>query len=628
MPCVRRGAGPPAGWRPSVGGGDASASSTSQQHRPVGELEEEEKATASSFFKSRHERDALVQQCTQFTVATGFGGDGNSNFLQTQSENGCQHGGRTIHNCVNPVSLLDEFETQEGTKHATIRKTQDHIGSASRVGDGQFEPTALFGELHSRSTSKAAAVMTTREVNVIDKEVRGQVTLASFLEGLDDNDNDDIDGNDDVTEQPGKNSRTVSWVMGAEGTGTNSVAASCASRATLADSNLKASLMKAQKLIFDMDSFLVDFVLDWQKKHALASFSLIGRISDGLQEWSERVQERGKLSVDDFGGNGVELDLSGTTAFDESGSGSRYRCEQLANALRRDCSITCLRLSGARMGDTGCGWVAGAVMRNRTLRQLVLSDNLIRDEGLGSLVAVLDKNQTLTELDLSGNFITSEGAILLADGLRHNRCLKDLNLGLNTIGEDGANSLADALEPTTSKSRLRSLNLEGNLLGAHGCTRLGALLNNQTSYLEVLILPEEEEGQHTANMEASVLAIQSAAAHEPAQGEAFLVTCSEAGVDIGVLGFRRQQPSWLQDAHAVQMSLRDERLSRSNKTVVKVHFSVDRLRVDFEQSPILDVELCGLIQPTKSTWVLGYGVLRVTLAKADGMHWSALTASM
>lgn len=89
--------------------------------------------------------------------------------------------------------------------------------------------------------------------------------------------------------------------------------------------------------------------------------------------------------------------------------------------------------------------LADALKRNNSLSSLDFSANDLNDEGVSRLAAALRTNRTLTELVLEENDIGDEGASQLADALARNKCLSSLDLGRNFIGDEGRLKLGHAL---------------------------------------------------------------------------------------------------------------------------------------------------------------------------------------
>jgi len=256
-------------------------------------------------------------------------------------------------------------------------------------------------------------------------------------------------------------------------------------------------------------------------------------------------------------------------------------------------------------------------MKNKTLKELILSENSLTDSGIDGLAAVLDTNMTLTSLDLSSNSVTSTGASLLADGLKRNRKLRELNLSFNAVDDAGAESLAEAVDPaSTSTSVLRNLNLEGNPVGASGCSKLLESFHKKGTFLETLSLPEESHSTKTAS---------DTKRKEP---ESFIVVCSETGVDIRAAGRRVEQVTWVQEAEDIEITFKETWIQKTDMKALSVDFSEQHLRIELKGATLMDAQLFGRIRPRESSWTMGNGILQVILAKADKSQWASLTASL
>eukprot|EP00439_Symbiodinium_sp_Y106_P022359 s7363_g2.t1 len=106
-----------------------------------------------------------------------------------------------------------------------------------------------------------------------------------------------------------------------------------------------------RRLVFDLDSSLVDLASRWQSSHKseygiLGHFNLSGHADEGVEAWGEKLMPKGMLSLADFRSHGVELDLSDTHAV----SSGFQELEEFSSALKRDGTVTTLRLSRARIG--------------------------------------------------------------------------------------------------------------------------------------------------------------------------------------------------------------------------------------------------------------------------------------
>jgi hypothetical protein len=364
--------------------------------------------------------------------------------------------------------------------------------------------------------------------------------------------------------------------------------------------------------------------VEWQQTGFLTAFKLRGKTNNGVYLWSHHLQQKGGvLMYEDLGGHGVELDLSNNHAF---GKGFE-RLEQLANAMKKDQTVSGLRLLRSEVGDPGASWLAGALMKNRTLKELYLGDNNISDDGVGGLAAALGQNSTapLKTLSLARNRISSKGAMQLADGIRKNRKLTELDLSGNMIDDDGALRFLETLSPENSVSSLEKLDVSGNKVGPQGMQRLAAVFKEQRSPLLRLRLTSDE------------LLTKGGKSDDNDGLERFLVVCSERGVDIRNDGAdtedEEQVPepqdedniTWAQDDKFVEVIFKLAWLRETEKEFVTVDFAMTRLKIEIEGVPILDVSLFGKTRRQESTWTMSDGEMKVRLAKADSMEWSALS---
>ena len=152
-------------------------------------------------------------------------------------------------------------------------------------------------------------------------------------------------------------------------------------------------------------------------------------------------------------------------------------CTTLAEAIKRNSTITHLNFSCNYFGLGDCTALAEAIKQNSTIRQLDLSRN-----GLGlvggniALVEAVKHNSTITQLDLSGNSLGfGGGGIVLADAVKHNSTITQLNLSGNSLG---GCALPEAIK---HNSAITHLNLSCNFFGLGDLTALAeAIKHNST----------------------------------------------------------------------------------------------------------------------------------------------------
>ena len=123
-----------------------------------------------------------------------------------------------------------------------------------------------------------------------------------------------------------------------------------------------------------------------------------------------------------------------------------------------------LDLGDNDIGGDGCAVLADALLGNTVLHTLKLSGNDMGPEGARSLALTLRASRhtgsRLTSLDLEDNGIGAQGCIPLADALRHDHAtLRTLGLRGNDVGAAGAAVLGDAL---ATNSTLETLDVADN----------------------------------------------------------------------------------------------------------------------------------------------------------------------
>ena len=142
----------------------------------------------------------------------------------------------------------------------------------------------------------------------------------------------------------------------------------------------------------------------------------------------------------------------------------------LAEAIKRNSTLTELNLRLNGIYDAGATALAEALKTNTTLTMLDLTENFeISDLGATALAEAIQTNSTLAGLNLSKNEIEDAGATALAKALQKNSNLRVLNLSDNSIGDTGAAALAEAIQ---TNSTLTLLKLCGNNIGENGIAAL------------------------------------------------------------------------------------------------------------------------------------------------------------
>ena len=155
-------------------------------------------------------------------------------------------------------------------------------------------------------------------------------------------------------------------------------------------------------------------------------------------------------------------------------------CTTLAEAIKRNSTITHLNLSCNFFGLGDCTALAEAIKHNSAIRQLDLSQNRF---GVGDcnivLADAIKHNSTITHLNLSCNYLGLVDCTALAEAIKHNSTIRQLDLSGTDIGlSDCSIALADAIK---HNSTITHLNLSCNLFGLGDCTALAeAIKHNST----------------------------------------------------------------------------------------------------------------------------------------------------
>jgi hypothetical protein len=100
----------------------------------------------------------------------------------------------------------------------------------------------------------------------------------------------------------------------------------------------------------------------------------------------------------------------------------------LADALRSNTSLKCVKLSENNLTDDDAEKLAFALSENTSLEELYLARNKITDQGIIKLAEQFPKQKCLRKLSLWGNPFGEAGAKALLEGLQHNVELEDLEL--------------------------------------------------------------------------------------------------------------------------------------------------------------------------------------------------------
>eukprot|EP00747_Dinoflagellata_sp_TGD_P182619 gnl/TRDRNA2_/TRDRNA2_36936_c0_seq1.p1 gnl/TRDRNA2_/TRDRNA2_36936_c0~~gnl/TRDRNA2_/TRDRNA2_36936_c0_seq1.p1 ORF type:complete len:715 (-),score=203.57 gnl/TRDRNA2_/TRDRNA2_36936_c0_seq1:51-2159(-) len=373
---------------------------------------------------------------------------------------------------------------------------------------------------------------------------------------------------------------------------------------------------------FDLSSPVVDLAIDWQAEGLLSSFSLRGWTAVGLEAWAPQVIERGGLMLEDFGNEGVELDLSGATSV----LGDTAQLAALAKALTADTSLTRLRLPAGEIGDKGAAVLADALTGNVALTELMLSNNSIGDDGTIALAAALERGTELRSVQLDGNRVGDAGAVRLARALGRSPSLLELNLSGNGIGDLGASALAEALEDERLLCSVEVLTLEGNPVGEHGIARLKEAFEESAALVELRV----------ADVRLAQGAGRPPGSKQPEDSELFILTSSsEEGISIAG---GQQEPdaasgkdahleaslAWQQQDNLVTIEIRGPFLQESEQRLVDANFASQSVKVEYGGMELLDLELFAEVVSGDCSWSLEDGVIKVTLPKRDPASWPRL----
>ena len=197
-------------------------------------------------------------------------------------------------------------------------------------------------------------------------------------------------------------------------------------------------------------------------------------------------------------------------------------CTTLAEAIKRNSTITHLNLSANLLGLGDCAAVAEAIKRNSTITHLNLSGNVLGLDDCTAVAEAIKHNSTIRQLNLSENrFSVGDCNIVLADAIKHNSTITHLNLSCNSFGLGDYTALADAIKQNSTirqldlsetdiglrdfsinialtdaikqNSTITRLNLSRNFFGRGDCTALAEAIK-QNSTIRQLDLSETDIG--------------------------------------------------------------------------------------------------------------------------------------
>ena len=103
----------------------------------------------------------------------------------------------------------------------------------------------------------------------------------------------------------------------------------------------------------------------------------------------------------------------------------------------------------------------------------------LSDAGAMAVAEAIKHTTRLRLLDLRGNIIGAEGGKAIGEALHHNTSITKLNLSWNDIGAEGAQAIAETLHHNTS---ITALTLSSNNIGAEGARALGAAVSKDRAF--------------------------------------------------------------------------------------------------------------------------------------------------
>jgi Ran GTPase-activating protein (RanGAP) involved in mRNA processing and transport len=145
------------------------------------------------------------------------------------------------------------------------------------------------------------------------------------------------------------------------------------------------------------------------------------------------------------------LDLSGNSSITARG------VTFLANALKKNTTLTTLILSMTNVKQKACVALSSMLAVNETLTTLDVSCNNIGDRGVKALLEFIRKsNHSLTTLSIANNRITSAGANVLAETVRDNTTLTSIDISNNNFEVLRNITLMNALESNYSLTTFKN----------------------------------------------------------------------------------------------------------------------------------------------------------------------------
>ena len=145
------------------------------------------------------------------------------------------------------------------------------------------------------------------------------------------------------------------------------------------------------------------------------------------------------------------LDLSGNSSITARG------VTFLANALKKNTTLTTLILSMTNVKQKACSALSSMLGVNKTLTTLDVSCNNIGDRGVKALLEFIRKsNHSLTTLSIANNRITPKGANVLAETVRDNTTLTSIDISNNNFEVLRNITLMNALESNYSLTTFKN----------------------------------------------------------------------------------------------------------------------------------------------------------------------------
>ena len=158
-------------------------------------------------------------------------------------------------------------------------------------------------------------------------------------------------------------------------------------------------------------------------------------------------------------------------------------CRHLSNLLCSNGILSCLGLSGCRIGPKGAQKLGKGIAEAPALLELDLSRCDLGDEGLSYIATAIHESDVLQDVNLSDNNLTDESAQSFNTLFTQATCLKCLNLSWNFLsGKEFSKIFFQGLG---KNSTLEYLNVSWNALGEDCIPFLCPFLTNSQSLREL-----------------------------------------------------------------------------------------------------------------------------------------------